>query len=500
MSTNSLPRSLSALKKSGYKPISVKEEVRSNLLRKLKNREELFPGIVGYDKTVIPHLINAVLAKHNVLLLGLRGQAKSRLMRMMTRLLDDHIPVVAGCTINDNPYSPQCKKCRNAVAKMGEETPLEWLTPEQRYNEKLSTPDITVADLIGDIDPIKAATRKLELADEEVINFGIIPRTNRGIFGINELPDLNTRIQVSLLNILEERDIQIRGFPLRLNLDIMFLFSANPEDYTNRGKIITPLKDRIESQVTTHYPMNIEDSVAITKQEAWLTRDSGVKVHLPEYIYEIVERATIAARENEFVDQTSGVSARMSIAAIECITSNIERRALLNGETEAFPRVCDIYSALPAILGKVELVYEGEQKGAAVVAKKIVGAALNQMFQKYFPAYHKPGQVKRPRHEQGRQEEEVTEYQEIIRWFSKGGIITLDDDSAFRGYISEMKKIHGLEEIVAEKMGKQTELEQGFFMELVLEGLYQNSAIAREDLPAKVSYKDILETMLDNME
>lgn len=500
LQTDNLPKTIGELKKFGYRTVSIKDELRNNMLRKLKSKEDLFPGIIGYEKTVIPQLVNAILAKHNILLLGLRGQAKSRLMRMMTRFLDDKIPVIAGCPINDDPFAPLCKKCRTTVTRMGDETYVEWLTPEQRYNEKLATPDITVADLIGDIDPIKAATRKLELADEEVINFGIIPRTNRGIFGINELPDLNTRIQVSLLNILEERDIQIRGFPVRLNLDIMFLFSANPEDYTNRGKIITPLKDRIESQISTHYPVNIEDSIAITKQEAWLVRDSGVKVHIPEYIYEVVERATIAARENEFVDQASGVSARMSIAAIECIMSNIERRALLNGETQAFPRVSDIYYALPAILGKIELVYEGEQKGATVVAKKIVGAALNQLFLKYFPAYHKPGTSKRTRHEQGKQEEEVTEYQDIIRWFSKGGIIVLSNDSPFHNYIGEMKRVHGLEEMVMEKMGKQSELERAFFMELVLEGLYQNSAIAREDLPNKVSYKDILETMLDSME
>ena len=367
---------LGELRNSGYRVRSVKDEMRENLLGKIAQREKIFPGIHGYDRTVIPALHNAILSKHDIILLGLRGQAKTRILRSLTSLLDERIPVIEGCEINDSPLQPACKRCRRLAAEKGADLPISWMHRDERYREKLATPDVTVADLVGDIDPIKAANQRLTYADEEVIHYGIIPRTNRGIFAINELPDLAPRIQVALLNILEERDLQIRGFPVRIPMDVVLVFSANPEDYTSRGNIITPLKDRIDSQILTHYPQSVETALQITNQEAWLDRNAKTTIEIPAYIRELVEQIAFVARESELVDQSSGVSARLTISAIELLQSNLERRAALTGDVHVFPRLSDLAMVLPAITGKVEMVYEGEQQGAEVVARKLIGMFL----------------------------------------------------------------------------------------------------------------------------
>jgi len=366
------------LRKSGYEVHTVKDEMRNNLIRKLRNKEPLFPGIIGYDQTVIPSIVNALLARHDVLLLGLRGQAKSRIVRMLPSLLDDHIPFIKGCEINDNPYKPVCKRCTDLVRQHGDDVEIEWLHRDRRFGEKLATPDVTIADLIGDIDPIKAASQRLHYSHEGAIHFGIIPRTNRGIFAINELPDLQPRIQVGLFNIMEEKDIQIRGFNIRIPLDLMIVFTANPEDYTNRGNLITPLKDRIDSQILTHYPRTIEDAIKITEQEAWIQRD-GREVIIPSYFREIIEQAAFEARKSEYVDQKSGVSARLTISAIENLVSNAERRAILVGDRSIVPRICDLPYALPGMTGKVELVFEGEQEGPIKVSKALIGKAVREV-------------------------------------------------------------------------------------------------------------------------
>ena len=363
----------------------MKEEVRKNLTAKLERGETLFPGIIGYEKTVVPAIVNALLAKHDLILLGLRGQAKTRIARSLIGLLDDSIPVIKGCEINDNPFKPLCKHCVDLVRENGDEVEIEWLTPDQRYGEKLATPDVTIADLIGDIDPIKAAVQKLHYSHEGAIHFGIIPRTNRGVFTINELPDLQPRIQVGLFNIMEEKDIQIRGFNIRIPLDVLMVFTANPEDYTNRGNIITPLKDRIDSQILTHYPRNLEEAMKITDQEAWLKRDSGREVVMPHYLKEIVEEIAFQARGSEFVDQKSGVSVRLTISVMENLISSAEQRAIVNGEKVIVPRICDLQQVLPGMTGKLELVFEGEQEGSVKVSRALIGKAVRETFKKYFP-------------------------------------------------------------------------------------------------------------------
>ncbi|HJW13430.1 MAG TPA: AAA family ATPase, partial [Thermoanaerobaculia bacterium] len=381
------PATVGELKASGYRPRGVKEELRENLRRALSRRENPFEGIHGYERTVLPALHNAVLSRHDFLLLGLRGQAKTRLLRMLVNLLDPEIPAIAGSELNEDPFAPITKYGRRILAEKGDATPIDWIPREERYREKLATPDVTIADLIGDVDPIKAATERRSYSDEEVIHFGIVPRTNRGIFAINELPDLQPRIQVGLLNILEERDLQIRGFPVRIPLDILLVFSANPEDYTNRGNIITPLKDRISSQILTHYPDDVKTAAKITAQEAWVERESKEpRVEVPDFFRELVEEIAFVARTSEFVDQSSGVSARMPISAIEILVSNLERRGLRHGEKRVAPRLCDLPATLPAITGKVEMVYEGEQQGAEVVAKRLIGAAVRKLFDARFPA------------------------------------------------------------------------------------------------------------------
>jgi magnesium chelatase subunit I len=501
------PRTLGELKATGYKPQSVKDELRANLRRALSAGENPFPGIFGYERTVLPALHNAVLSRHDLLLLGLRGQAKTRLLRMLVNLLDPEIPAIAGSEINEDPFRPITKFGRRILSEKGDGAPISWIPREERYREKLATPDVTIADLIGDIDPIKAATERRSYSDEEVIHFGIIPRTNRGIFAINELPDLQPRIQVGLLNILEERDLQIRGFPVRIPLDILLVFSANPEDYTNRGNIITPLKDRISSQILTHYPDDVKTAAQITAQEAWLDRDREPAIEIPDFFRELVEEIAFAARQSEFVDQSSGVSARMPISAVETLASNLERRGLKNKESRVLPRLCDLPTTLPAITGKVEMVYEGEQQGAEVVAKKLIGTAIKKLFDAKFPAPDsgRPTQRRREEVEEGLEDpaggvrrmrpapEKIHAlYEPIVEWFSAGHKITISDDTPFPEHLASLESVPGLRKAVEEHFAPATPEERAVGMELVLEGLTQHLKIAREDLDSKVSYMEML--------
>ena len=485
------PETLGELKKSGYIHKSVKEEMRHNCIRKLKAGEQLFPGIIGYEKTVIPGLANAILSQHDFFLLGLRGQAKSRILRELTRFLDEYIPVLAGTEIYENPFSPVTKLGRELKAQNGDDCKITWISREKRYNEKLATPDITIADLIGDIDPIKAARERRNLSDEEIINFGVIPRSNLGIFALNELPDLPSRIQVGLLNIMEEKDIQIRGFPLRLPLDVCMVYTANPEDYTNRGSIITPLKDRIDSQIITHYPEKIEDAVRITEQEAWIERNGETEISIPPLFRELVEEVALAARKSEFVDQKSGVSARMSISLLENVVSNMERRALLRKEHKVFPRISDLHMALTAITGKVELVYEGEKEGPALVAKKLIGEGVKAVFVRYFPV------------PQGRADEPNTNdamYANILKWFSQGNKLELSDDLSSRDYSERLKQVGDAGRIASLYLEDQIPGSDGFGTELLLDGLHQHSFISKRE-EGKVSiYRDMLTTMYGNLD
>ena len=378
-------KTLGELKRSGYKTLSVKDEIRNNLTKKVANKETIFEGIVGYENTVIPSIVNSLLAKHDIILLGLRGQAKTKIARMLPDLLDEFIPIVKGSEINDNPFHPISKFATDIISEKGDDTEIEWISRDQRYSEKLATPDVNIADLIGDIDPIKAANQRLHYSHEGAIHFGIIPRTNRGIFVINELPDLQPRIQVGLLNIMQEKDIQIRGFNIRIPLDVLMVFTANPEDYTNRGNIITPLKDRIDSQIITHYPKALEDGIKITETYSWTERNPKKKVIIPYYFREIIEMTAVMARLSEFVDQKSGVSARLTISSTENLISNAERRAIMNNDDIIMPRMCDLLSIIPGITGKVELVFEGEQEGSIKVAKALLSKSVREIFRKYFP-------------------------------------------------------------------------------------------------------------------
>jgi magnesium chelatase subunit I len=483
------PGTLKELKESGYQVLPVKEEIRKNVILKLKRKEELFPGIVGYEKTVIPQLVNALLAKHDFILLGLRGQAKTRILRQLPNFLDEFVTAVEGCPVNDNPFQPFCARCRRLSIELGDKLPVTWIPRDRRFQEKLATPDVSIADLIGDIDPIKASREKLDFSSEEVIHYGIIPRTNRGIFAINELPDLQPRIQVGLLNILEEKDFQIKGFPVRMPLDILVVFSANPEDYTNRGNIITPLKDRIDSQITTHYPVSVEDALKITEQEAWTER--GTKLELPEFYKTAIERIAFAARKSEFVDQSSGVSARLSISALENIVSNMERRALKTGDKKLFPRICDLYAALPSISGKIELVYEGEQEGAGAIAANLVGRAVKELFLSHFPPPRKPKQTV---------EEEDYTYSEVLSYFSNRHQIELSDESPFEEYSAALHKVKGLKKLAHSNFPTASPEEEALVMELILEGLHQHNLIAKEHLEKTYRYSDVLATMLKDME
>jgi magnesium chelatase subunit I len=486
------PPTLGDLRKKGYKVQTVKDELRANLIRKINNKEELFPGIIGYEKTVIPAIVNAILAKHDIILLGLRGQAKSRIVRQLPNLLDEYVPVVKGSEINDNPFNPVSKYAVDMMNQCGDATPIEWLHRDQRYGEKLATPDVTIADLIGDIDPIKAASQRLHYAHEGAIHFGIVPRTNRGIFAINELPDLQPRIQVGLFNILEEKDIQIRGFNVRIPMDMMVVFTANPEDYTNRGNIITPLKDRIDSQIMTHYPRSLEEAIKITEQEAHVSRD-GREIRIPRLFKEIVEQVAFEARKSEFVDQKSGVSARLTISAMENLVSNAERRALQIGEGVVVPRICDLPHVLPGLTGKIELVFEGEQEGAVKVSKALVGKAVRETFKRYFPDPLR----KRPRNVQdpqgGRQTQEDPEYGKLVQWFESGNKTEISDDMSLAAYTKELDKVKGLRETTKQNMPDVEEkYELPSVMEFVLDALHQNSKIAKDEADHATSYKDLV--------
>jgi magnesium chelatase subunit I len=423
-----LPQSLGELRTSTrfpeacLKSRSIKDEMRSNLMARLKAHETLFPGIVGYEDSVIPQIVNAVLSKQNFILLGLRGQAKSRILRALTALLDEHLPYVAGCEIRDNPYMPLCRRCRDLIADQGDATPIAYLSRDQRYVEKLATPDVTVADLIGDIDPIKAARGANDLSSELTMHYGLLPRANRGIFAINELPDLAAKIQVALFNIMQEGDVQIKGYPVRLELDLVLVFSANPEDYTARGKIVTPLKDRIGSEIRTHYPESIEEGMAITAQEAWAQRGTAA-IEIPTYIREIVEQVAFSAREDKKVDKRSGVSQRLPISTMELVVSNAERRALMNGETVVLPRVSDIYAALPGMTGKLELEYEGEMKGTDTVVRDLVRTAVGKIYDRVFTE---------------------ADTKQVEQWFNLGGTVQLDDDHPAAAALGDLKQIQGL--------------------------------------------------------
>src|SRR5665213_560321 len=432
-------KTLGQLKEINYKPRSIKEELRENLIKKISKKEITFPGIIGYEDSVIPDTERALLSRHNILFLGLRGQAKTRMARQMVELLDEYIPVIEGSEVNDDPFKPLSKYARDLVEEKGDDTPITWLHRSMRYGEKLATPDVSVADLIGDIDPIKAANLKLSYADERVIHYGIIPRSNRGIFVINELPDLQARIQVSLFNILEEGDLQIRGFKLRLPLDIMFVFTANPEDYTNRGAIVTPLKDRIESQILTHYPTSIENALFITEQEAGIHSDQIKRVQVSDLIKRLVEQVSFEARSSEFVDKKSGVSARLTISAYENAISAAERRAIINKEKETQVWVSDLTGIIPSITGKIELVYEGEQEGPFQVAYNLVEKAIRTQFIKYFPNTESLKKRK--------SKESVTEenpYKAITRWFDSGNQLNVFFDMKDEDKIQMLYKVDGL--------------------------------------------------------
>ena len=481
-------KTLGALRKSGWESVSVKEEIRRNLIKKMQKSENLFPGVLGYDQSVIPQIQHALLGKHDLLLLGLRGQAKTRMLRMLVNFLDEEMPVVAGSEINDDPYHPISKYGREKVEQEGDDTQIEWVGRDQRYGEKLATPDTTVADLIGDLDPIKAASKRLTLSDEDVINFGLIPRVNRGIFVINELPDLQPRIQVSLLNIMQERDIQIRGFNVRIPLDLFMAFSANPEDYTNRGNIITPLKDRIDAQIITHYPKTLETAREIARQEAWVQRDDGRVVHIPEIYREILAQVAFVARESEYIDQKSGVSARLTITALEQVVSAAERRMVINGETETTVRIADLFHMVPALTGKLELVYEGEQEGAVNVAKHILGKAINKTFKMHFPD---PQQKKK--------EGDDDFYKPFLDWFANGNTLELPDSLSDSDYKERLDGATGLSDVV--KKGVNIEDENLYpVKDFIVEALHQNSMLGKDDLDEERSYSDMLGSMLGGME
>jgi magnesium chelatase subunit I len=485
------------LKESGYQPKSIKQEVRDNLIRKIKNHEETFPGILGYEDSVIPDTERALLSRHNILFLGLRGQAKTRMARQMVDLLDEYIPVIAGSDINDDPFHPISKHARDLIAEKGDDTPIEWLHRSQRYGEKLATPDVSVADLIGDIDPIKAANLKLSFADERVLHYGIIPRSNRCIFVINELPDLQARIQVALFNILQEGDIQIRGFKLRLPLDILFVFTANPEDYTNRGSIVTPLKDRIESQILTHYPKSIETALAITEQEAAILPEQAENISISDLVKRLIEQISFEARGSEFVDKKSGVSARLTISAMENAYSTAERRAILHGESQTQVWISDLVGIIPSITGKIELVYEGEQEGPYQVAVNLMEKAIRSLFVQYFP---NPDALKKRRNT-GKQSQQVKEednpYRAVIAWFDAGNKVDLLVDATDREKINLLYQVDGLHALVKKFFNRANEHEMALLMEFVLHGLSSYSLISKRMLEGRVEFKDLMGSMLN---
>ncbi len=473
-------KTLGALRATGYQARSIKDELRDNLIEKIRRRDTIFPGIYGFDDTVLPDIERAVLSRHNILLLGLRGQAKTRLARQLVHLLDEYIPVVAGSELNDDPLNPISRWAQELIAEKGDDTPVEWMHRNERYVEKLATPDVSIADLVGDVDPIKAANLRLPYSDERVIHFGLIPRAHRCLFVINELPDLQARIQVSLFNVLQEGDMQIRGFKLRLPLDVQFLFTANPEDYTNRGSIITPLKDRIESQITTHYPTAIEVGRKITEQEARISPDQRVRITVPSVLKDLIEEIAFVARDSEFVDKKSGVSARLTIAAYENLYSAAERRMLRNNEEKTTARITDFWGVIPALTGKMEMVYEGEQEGPYAVALNIIGAAVKKVFLQYFP---NPAKLKKNR--------ETDPYGTLRAWFGGGNVVDLLNDFTDKKYFQELEGVAGLRKFV-EKMDGIDPKELYTFMELCLHGLSEFEVLNKEFLLNKWTFKDIL--------
>jgi len=501
------PTTFGALKQSGYRPRSVKDEIRANIVQRIRAGESLFPGVIGYEATVEPQIVNALLSRHDFILLGLRGQAKTRILRSLAQFLDEWMPAVEGCMLNSDPFQPLTHHARTMIETRGDDTPIAWVHREQRYQEKLATPDVTIADLIGDIDPIKAATLRLDYNDERVIHYGIIPRTNRGIFAINELPDLQPRIQVGLLNILEEKDFQIRGFPVRMPLDVLMVFSANPEDYTNRGNIITPLRDRINSQIITHYPAQREHGMAITSQESWTDRDLDIEVVIPPFMRELVEEVAIQARKSEYVDQNSGVSARLPIALIENLVSNAERRGLVTGEKRVLTRVCDLQQAVSAVSGKVELVLEGEQEGALNVARALLGRGIKSLFSQRFPDAYKPRRSRSSRSASsaaaaGGEESEMasSEYRPVLEWFSAGNHVEIADDMPFQAYADALTPVRGLRELAVKYLSPHGAEETTVAMEFALEGLHQHSMLSRERKEgAGTSYRDMLKSMLSGL-
>ena len=489
---NKKPSSLGELKKQGYTPKSIKDEVRDNLIKKIKAKENAFPGILGYEDSVIPDTERALLSRHNILFLGLRGQAKTRMARQMIELLDEYIPIVAGSEINDDPFQPISRYAIDLIEENGDKTPIEWLHKSQRYGEKLATPDVSVADLIGDIDPIKAANLKLSFADERVLHYGIIPRSNRNIFVINELPDLQARIQVSLFNILEEGDLQIRGFKLRLPLDILFVFTANPEDYTNRGSIVTPLKDRIQSQILTHYPKSIETSLAITAQESNKIKSQQEKVVVSDLISRLIEQVSFEARSSEFVDKKSGVSARLTISAYENAVSAAERRAIINKEDKTQVWISDLTGIIPSITGKVELVYEGEQEGPFQVAYNLVEKAIRTLFVNYFP---NPEILKKKKNKDVQKEENP--YKLILKWFDQGNNLNIFLETKDADKILLLYTVDGLYALVKKMYGSSSEMEMALLMEFLLHGLASYSLISKKVLDSKIVFKDLMGSMLN---
>jgi magnesium chelatase subunit I len=484
-------KTLGDLKASGYRSKSIKEEVRSNLLQSLESRQNVFDGIIGYDDSVIPEVEQALLSRHNILFLGLRGQAKTRMARKMTALLDEYIPIVAGSEMKDDPSHPVSFYAQERIREMGDATPIEWLHRSQRYAEKLATPDVSVADLIGDIDPIKAANLKLSLADERVLHYGMIPRSNRSIFVINELPDLQARIQVSLFNLLEEGDIQIRGYPLRLPLDILFVFTANPEDYTNRGSIVTPLKDRIESQILTHYPKTLDNGLAITMQEARLEASQMARVELADLLPALIEQVAIEARNSEWVDQKSGVSARLTISALENAVSTAERRAVLNRESSTQVWISDLAGIIPSITGKIELVYEGEQEGPYQVAVNLLDKAIRSRFVAYFPAPEKK------KNKKAATDTGNSPYDSILKWFDSGNRLPLLRHMRDRDKINILYSVDGLHALVSAHYPGLSEMQQALLMEFVLHGLAAYSLISKKTVEGKTEFSDLMGSILN---
>jgi magnesium chelatase subunit I len=491
-------RTVGELRASGWRSESVREEMRRNLVRMLEARvpvERRWPGIHGYEQTVLPQVENALLSLHDFILLGLRGQAKTRILRALTSFLDAEIPALEGCPLNDDPLRPLSGTGKRLVAERGEDAPLRWIPREARYAEKLATPDVTIADLLGDVDPIKAAARRLSLDDEEALHFGLIPRSNRGIFAVNELPDLSPRIQVGLLNVLEERDVQLRGFPVRLPLDVLLVFSANPEDYTHRGSIITPLRDRIASQILTHYPESLDVAQRITDQEAWVDR-RGVKVRVPGFVREAVEETAFQARRSDLVDQASGVSARMPVALLENVVSSAERRALLQGKAESVARVADLFASASAVNGKVELVFEGEKEGPQGVSERLIGQGVAAVFARLFPP---PYARKASGGARGRREEAEPEdvYKPVVDWFAAGNAVAVGDASDDEG---ALRSVPSLEALVRRHVPDIPERDVAAACELVLEGLHQASLLSKDRTDGGVLYGDMLKRMFASFE